>query len=87
MAKTNWACIAGDDGFLVYYHECGACGTIVLDDHRKTYDLSEYECPVCNPNQEEFPFEYVPEDRIDAYGVPGPFGPIPLRERLKAGFL
>ncbi len=58
--------VAGDDACLLYYSQCQDCGCVVIDNHREyTSELiTNYNCPICNPEQEKFPFEYFPKDKI-----------------------
>lgn len=57
--------VAGDDGSLLYYSQCQDCGCVVIDNHREpTPSITKYTCPICNPKQENFPFEYIPKDKI-----------------------
>ena len=87
-------CIAGDDGFLQYYYKCLLCGTIVVEDNGEFEDIRNYKCPTCNPNQQNFPFYFIPAEEIDKYIAPG-FGwysprigcVVPLRLRLKKGLI
>jgi len=93
----NLKCIAGDDGYLFYYYKCGDCNTIVIeDDHWPHPDINNFDCPICNPNQKKFPFEYVTSDKLDEYKLPAPVidkdgkitkGEISLRQRLELKFL
>jgi len=71
--------------------------TIVIeDDHKLNPNIDDFDCPVCNPNQKKFPFEYVTSGKLEEYKIPAPVigkdgkitkGEISLRQRLELGFL
>ena len=58
--------VAGDDAYLLYYSVCQDCGCVVIDDHREytSKRTPDYNCPICNPEQENFPFDYIPKDKV-----------------------
>jgi len=98
--ETQLICIAGDDAYLLYYYECQNCGTVVIENHGDPQHVKEhvkdYDCPICYPDQEDFPFKYVPPARLDEYKLPVPYidengelrrGETTLRERLERGFV
>ena len=85
--ESRLQCIAGDDVYLKYYHKCGDCGTIIIDNHHDMKSLSDYDCPICDPGQKDFPFEYVTVDQIDNYEVFALGGTITLKQRLEMGLI
>jgi len=83
--ENTLKCIAGDDGYLRYYYECQVCGTIVIEDQSESYCIKKYNCPVCNPDQKNFPFEYITKDKRDDYKVPFPITLVPKIAEYEQG--
>ncbi len=66
LRKGRLIGVAGDDADLLYYSVCRDCGCVVIDDHREytSKSIADYNCPICNPEQENFPFNYILKDEI-----------------------
>jgi rubrerythrin len=54
-------CVTGNDGDLQYIFICSECGTFIIDDHSADYQYNcpTMLCPICNPVNDRYPFEYV----------------------------
>lgn len=61
--KSNLYCYSGEDVTLIYYHRCGNCGTVILEDHSMEECLTDWQCPTCYPTK-NFPFAYVIRDEL-----------------------
>ena len=81
--------VDGDDDHLLYFYKCKDCGTIVIDDQLENFpNIRKYDCPVCAPNQKDFPFEYatLTDGKLNGNNKLRR-GEILLRKKLEMGIL